>query len=281
MNPTSPIVLTTDFGLSDYYVGVMKGVILSINPNANIIDLTHYVPPQNIRQAAFILGVNHKFFPAGAIQVAVVDPGVGTQRRAILLITPDARFLAPDNGLLSHVLREYVKQPPDEPGDIQVPSQCSAYQLTAPQFWVQPLSSTFHARDVFAPVAAHLSNGILPSELGVRVQELQWLPCPVPVWLDGMATGEVIYIDHFGNLVTNFMASDLPDPTVLTVEVRTHRISGINHTFHNQDDSSDASLIALVGSHRYLEIAVPDGNAASKLGMAVGEPVRVIWETSA
>ena len=206
-----------------------------------------------------------------------MDPGVGTQRRAILLITPDARYLAPDNGLLSYVLRDYIEKPPKEPGPVQIPAQCSAYQLTAPQFWVHPLSSTFHGRDVFAPVAAHLSTGIPPSELGEPITKLQWLPCPEPVWQEGTATGEVIYADHFGNLTTNFLQADLVDATGVVVEIKGHRITGISETFHPRDGAVDAPLVALIGSHGYLEIAVPDGSAASKLGVDVGEPVRVTF----
>ena len=180
MTASPPIVLTTDFGIADPYVGLMKGVILRINPNAALIDLTHLVQPQNVRQGAFLLGNSHRFFPQGSIHVAVVDPGVGTDRRALLLETPTSRFLAPDNGLLSCIVGEYLDKAPELPGRVTVPPDVSAYHLTNPGYWLQPLSRTFHGRDVFAPVAAHLSLGVLPHELGVPVNDMVWLPIPQP-----------------------------------------------------------------------------------------------------
>ena len=146
------IVLTTDFGTSDPYVGMMKGVILTISPGAAIVDLTHQVQPQNLQQASFILGVSHRFFPPGAIHVVVVDPGVGTGRRAILLTTPAARFVAPDNGILSGVLRQHLEAPPTEASRVPVPAGCTAFELTNAQYWRPPVSDTFHGRDIFAPV---------------------------------------------------------------------------------------------------------------------------------
>ncbi|MCS5656835.1 MAG: SAM-dependent chlorinase/fluorinase, partial [Dehalococcoidia bacterium] len=154
-----PVVLTTDFGLSDPYAGVMKGVVLSINPAATLIDLTHDIQPQNIRQGSFVLSASRRFFPPGSIHVAVVDPGVGTDRMAVLLVTPKASFLAPDNGLLSGVLKEYLVTPPPDSSRVPLPSSLTAYQLTNSEYWLHPVSNTFHGRDIFSPVAAHLSMG--------------------------------------------------------------------------------------------------------------------------
>ncbi len=270
-----PIVLTTDFGLADPYVGVMKGVILRINPNAALIDLTHLVQPQNVRQGAFLLGNSHRFFPQGSIHVAVVDPGVGTDRRALLLETPTARFVAPDNGLLSCVVGEYLDGAPELPGRVTAPPHVSVYHLTNPDYWLQPLSRTFHGRDVFAPVAAHISRGVPPDELGVRANDIAWLPIPRPLADGNMLSGEVVYADHFGNLVTNITGEELGDSPNVDVQVAGRTIHGLSRTFHDGPghSSGPADLIALVGSLGYLEIAVPDGNAAAVLGVGAGEQV--------
>ena len=143
------IVFTTDFGLSDAYAGVMKGVALTINPNLRFIDLTHQIQPQNITQASFLLGLNHQFLPANAIHVAVVDPGVGTERRPILLTTPCGSFVGPDNGLLSGVISSYLNENSTDDGQIELPPCLSAIHLTNADFWRRPVSETFHGRDVF------------------------------------------------------------------------------------------------------------------------------------
>ena len=253
----------------------MKGVILGINPSAVLIDLTHQIQPQSISQAAFVLGASHRFFPSGAIHVVVVDPGVGTQRRALLLVTPTARFLAPDNGVLSHVIADYLEHPPQEPGLATLPPEVSAYQLTNQQYWLQPVSNTFHGRDIFAPVAAHLSLGVLPEALGQPVAEMVWLPRPFPERQGDTILGRVVYADHFGNLVTNISVQDLPPPTSVRVEIKGRRISRLSRSFHDPQVPAKGGLVALLGSHGYLEIAVPDGSAALTLDASVGEAVSV------
>lgn len=270
-----PIVLTTDFGTADAYVGVMKGVILTINPTATIVDLTHQILPQDISQAAFVLGTSHRFFPAGAIHVVVVDPGVGTDRRALLLVTPRERFLAPDNGVLSWIIRQHLDQPPEKEGRVLVPPGCSAYQLTNPQYWLSPVSQTFHARDIFAPVAAHLSLGVPPESLGQPVGDLVWLPPPEPTCQDNTIQGQVIFTDHFGNLITNISAQQLAGASNMQVEVKGQRIPRLSRTFQEGDSHQPGHLVALLGSHGYLEIAVREGNAAVKLEAGAGEPVCV------
>jgi S-adenosylmethionine hydrolase len=269
-----PIVLTTDFGAADPYAGVMKGVIHGINPRAVVIDLTHQVPPQDLRRAAFYLAASHRYFPAGTIHVAVVDPGVGTQRWVLLVTTPTARFLAPDNGILSYVLPRPGGPRQSGPGRHPVPPGCAAYQLTNPDYWLHPVSSTFHGRDIFAPVAAHLSLGVAPQALGTPVADLVWLPGLQPAREDGAILGEVLYADHFGNLITNISSQDLAGYTVTEVEISNRRIPRLSGTYHG-GDAPAGELVALIGSHGYLEIARPDGSAAAALGVGAGEPVRV------
>ena len=270
-----PIVLTTDFGAASPYAGVLHGVVLRINPSARIVDLTHQIQPQHIRQASFILGVNYRFFPEGSIHVAVVDPGVGTGRKALLVVTPAARFLAPDNGLLSLVLASHLKKPPGQPGLAPLPSDCTAYYLTNSRYWLSPLSNTFHGRDIFAAVAAHLSLGVSPDELGQRTREMVWLPAPQPTRHGNNLSGEVVYTDHFGNLVTNIPAQELADHESIEVEINGRRINHLSRTFHDREPEQADGLLALMGSHGYLEIAVADGSAAMILGVDTGEPVLV------
>lgn len=275
-NPaTQPIVLTTDFGLADPFVGVMKGVMLGINPAATIIDLTHQIRPQNLRQAAFVLGTSYRFFPLGAIHVVVVDPGVGTSRQALLLVTPLGRFLAPDNGVLSYVLGDHLKDPPDQAGKIVVPPDITAYALTNPSYWLHPVSQTFHGRDIFGPVAAHLSLGVPPEEMGEQARGLAWLPAPRPVVHGSGIRGEVINVDRFGNLVTNIPESALSDSGNTEIGIKGRLIKELSRTYHDGGLSAARELIALVGSNGFLEIALPSGSAALTLDADVGETVSV------
>ena len=278
-----PIVLLTDFGLSDAYVGMMRGVIYGINPAAQVIDLTHGIGPQDLRHGAVVLADSFRYFPAGSIFVAVVDPGVGTDRDAILLQTPDARLVAPDNGLLSLVCRSYDPTFGDThiPESALVPDQCRAWRLTNPDYWRRPVSATFHGRDVFAPVAAHLSSGAAPDALGEPISAIRSLPLPVPQAEGNRIRGQVVFADAFGNLITDITA-DLLDqlgatagnPNV-TVTIAGRTVTGLSHTFH---DPSGDGLRALVGSHGRLEIVVVDGSAAAMLGVSSGaELVISVW----
>ncbi len=276
MSVDRPLVLTTDFGLSDPYVGVMKGVILSINPRASIIDLTHQILPQNLQQAVFLLGTNHKFFPRESIHLVVVDPGVGTDRKAVLLRTPDATFLAPDNGVLSGVLADYQSSIPDNLDLVPVPPQCTAYQLTNSDYWRHPVSSTFQGRDIFAPVAAHLSLGIEPASVGEPLTDLVWLPVPKPAMDGQRIIGRVLFADNFGNLITNIPGSMLMGAGDVLVEVKGCRIKGLSRTFHNENDPAPGHPLAILGSNGYLEIAVRDGSAAELIVPGNSETVRVI-----
>tara|TARA_B100000446_G_C10548668_1_gene339411 strand:+ start:3510 stop:4349 length:840 start_codon:yes stop_codon:yes gene_type:complete len=275
-----PIVLTTDFGLSDPYAGVMKGVVLSINPAAYLIDLTHQIQPQNIRQGSFVLAASHRFFPESSIHVAVVDPGVGTDRRAVLLVTPTARFLAPDNGLLSGVLGDYLDTHPLNAERVNLPSSLTAYHLTKSEYWLHPVLNTFHGRDIFAPVAGHLSLGVTPADLGRPIQDLTWLPTPKPTQDGTYLLGEVIYADHYGNLVTNITVGELAGATKILVEIKGRKIQGLSQTFQSPENNNDEGLLALGGSLGFLEIAVQNGSAALVLNAGPGERVRVSFTRS-
>ena len=275
------ITLTTDFGTEDPYVGVMKGVILGINPRASIVDITHQVHPQAILEGAFAIGSSHQFFPRGSIHVVVVDPGVGTSRDCLLLTTPSASFLAPDNGLLSYIVEEGHRREaegPDEPAlgeaggsHATLPRSYVAYSLTNPEYWLHPISDTFHGRDIFAPVAAHLSLGTPAHRLGQQVHHITTLPLQEPRWEGDKLIGQVVHIDRFGNLITDIPASTLPRGTPVTIDVKGHRIPGLSHTY-----ADGGSLLALIGSHGNLEVSVKNGSAAAVLQVEVGEPVGVI-----
>ncbi|PKB63857.1 MAG: hypothetical protein BZY80_05145 [SAR202 cluster bacterium Io17-Chloro-G2] len=269
------IVLTTDFGAGSPAVGVMKGVILTINPQANIVDLTHQVDPQKVLQGARILGGSHRFFPQRSIHIAVVDPGVGTSRLGLLLTTPHGRFVGPDNGLFSNVIRGYMPHSPDADGPVPIPEGCSARILDQPRYWLDPVSNTFHGRDVFSPVAAHLSLGVPDAELGPPAEQMDFLTTPQPSIQNGEIHGEVISADHFGNLVTNITAASLSSTAVLAVGIKGRRIPGLSKTFHDHGPAVDGVLVALISSSGYLEIAVRDGSAAQYLEAGVGEAVIV------
>ena len=278
--PDPPIVLLTDFGLADAYVGKMRGVIAGISPGVPVIDLTHGIGPQDVRHGAVELAVSHRYFPRHSIFVAVVDPGVGTDRAAVLLDTPDGRYLAPDNGLLTLVCREYA--PSFGAGEASrpaaLPRLCRAWRLTNPAYWQHPLSDTFHGRDVFAPVAAYLSRGVPPDSLGEPADDIVALPLTGPRPEGNTVRGQVIFADAFGNLITDITEDALrglgvssEDPSV-TVRIAGRAIAGLSRTFHHPPGDG---LRALVGSRGRLEIVVVNGNAAHFLRVKSGEPVLV------
>ena len=286
--PAPPIVLTTDFGTSDAYVGVMKGVILGINPRATVIDLTHEIAPQNLRQGSFVLGTNHLYFPTGTIHVAVVDPGVGTDRKPIVLETPAARFVAPDNGLLSEVIKGYLATSSADSfgsGRVTLPPELQAHELTNPRYRLSKVSNTFHGRDIFSPAAAYLSLGIPCEDMGPPVRDVTYAPLPQPEVQGHILNGEVIYIDRFGNLITNIEVSALSDQRMDLRTARTQmgerEVQGISRTFHDPESTDSIQpdglqLIVLFGSNGYLEIAETDGHASESLGVGVGTGVRLV-----
>ncbi len=251
------ITLLTDFGTADAYVGILHGTILRINPAATVVDLCHEVPPQDVRAGAFILSTAYPYFAPDTIHVAVVDPGVGGERQAIAVRTARGVFLAPDNGLLSYVLaREPVQQ---------------MVQLTNSTYWLAPLSHTFHGRDVFAPVAAHLSLGVPLGDLGRATDHAMRFAIPVArADEDGTIHGEVLHVDRFGNLITNLTQELLPLGQQLQIQVAGRQIRGPAESY---SQAGEGELLALFGSSGYLEIALRNGSAATALQAGPGTPV--------
>ena len=274
------ITLTTDFGLTDAYVAAMKGVILGINPEAKLIDICHSIKPQNIPQAAFVLSTAYQFFPQKTVHLVVVDPGVGTKRRAIILRTPSADFIAPDNGVLSYVIQESSAKPAADNvnlQEIELEPGLEAVAITKPQFWRTPISSTFHGRDLFAPVAALLSLGFPPIDFGEAITSLIMLPLPQAYRRpDGSLVGHVLHIDTFGNLITNIKGSDLLlAKQSITVEIGNHVISGLSRTY-----AEGQGLLTLIGSSGYLEVSLKGGSASAFLEAEVGSEVRLRRQSS-
>jgi len=265
------ITLTTDFGLTDAYVAAMKGVILGINPEAKLIDICHTIKPQNIPQAAFVLGTAYQFFPRQTIHVVVVDPGVGTERRAIILRTPSADFVAPDNGVLSYVIQQSSTKPVgNNINQLELEPELAAVAITKPQFWRSSVSPTFHGRDIFAPVAARLSLGFPPTDFGEAITSVVMLPLPHPYQApDGSLVGHILHIDSFGNLITNIKSDDLPQPKqVITIEVGNQLIHGLSRTY-----AEGRGLLALIGSSGYLEVSLKGSSARALLNADVGNEI--------
>ena len=268
--------LTTDFGTADGYVAAMKGVMLGINPGLALVDVSHEVPPQNVPHGAFVLAEAVRHFPAGAVHLAVVDPGVGGRRKPLLLVTPDASYVAPDNGLLTHALARYgsAHDPRAEwlsPIRAPLPPGCRAFELANARYRLPEVSQTFHGRDVFAPAAAHLSAGVPPEEFGPPVTEVIWLNVPPPAEGNGEIEGRVVHVDHFGNLISNIALDDSRAGGVV-VEMEGLRVEGLSRSYEEAD-----GVLAIVGSHGTVEIAVRGGSAARQLGTGVGARVRVCY----
>ena len=278
MSGTPPIItLTTDFGVQDPYVAAMKGAILTINPAVRLVDVSHAIRPQAIDQAVFVLAAAWPYFPPGAIHVAVIDPAVGGPRRALVLRTDTATFVGPDNGVLSAALSDDVRAAAgDSPdGRVRLPAGCRAVALTNERYFRSPVSSTFHGRDIFGPVAAHLSLGVALEELGEPAEQIVALsPFRARTQPDGSLRGRVLHIDTFGNLITDVRLEDLPSETrvarTAVVEVAGRTIEGLSATYE-----PGADLRAVSGSSGYLEIAAPGGSAAALLKVDLGETVVV------
>jgi hypothetical protein len=272
MNPV--ITLITDFGLDDAYVAIIKGVILSTNPEANIIDITHSIEPENIAQAAFLLGTTYRYFPKQSVHVAIVDPGVGSERQGIILKTPSALFVAPDNGILSYVIAESFQLAVDSYQhleNVKLGRGLEAVAITDPRFWRHPVSTTFHGRDIFAPVAAGLSLGISPYEFGDKITTIHVFPLPKPFFdTQGNLIGQISYVDHFGNLISNITGTDLPQNNIV-IEAGGKYIQGISRYYAQGEE-----LMAITGSSGYLEISLKNGSAHDFLGMRVGDEIKVI-----
>ncbi len=255
------ITITTDFGIKDPYVGAMKGAILTINPGAEVVDISHLVSPQNILEGAMILEQAYSYFPKSTIHIGVIDPGVGGARRPILIETERYLFIGPDNGLFTPILtKEEI---------------IGTIHITNKKYFHRGVSSTFHGRDVFAPVAAHLSLGEEPGSFGERIDDPLLLDIPEPALKEGTIEGEVILVDSFGNLITNIDAGDIPRlPVEGTIEVtiKEARIHGLSKTYGT---GTKGRPIALIGSTNRLEIACNMGSASELLKAAAGERVEV------
>jgi hypothetical protein len=260
------VTLTTDFGEGSSYVAALKGVLLSINPAARLVDLSHRVPPQDLRHAAFFLADCLPYFPPASIHVVVVDPGVGTDRALLHVEAGGHQLLAPDNGCWTLAA--------DRLGGVT-----RARRLSEPRFWRQPVSATFHGRDILAPVAARLSLGLAADELGPLVSDWVRLPLPVPTLTDERLSGEVVFVDPFGNLLTNIPASALASFTgaPLRVHVGPHSVTRFVRTY---GDAEPGAVVALASSSGRLEVAVAQGNAARALGLGVGAPVEIMADAA-
>ena len=275
-SPPPIITLTTDFGLQDSYVAAMKGAILAINPAVHLVDVSHAIRPQAIEQAVFVLAAAWPYFPQGAIHVVVVDPAVGSRRRALALRSAGATFVGPDNGVLSAALSDDVRTAAGDspygrlPAPVGLPAGCRAVSLTNERFFRSPVSSTFHGRDVFGPVAAHLSLGVPLEDLGEPVQRIVALP-PFRARRqpDGSLHGRILHIDAFGNLITDVRVEDLPSRNAV-IELAGRTVKGVSATYE-----PGADLRAVTRSSGYLEIAVPGGSAAAVLKAGLGETVVV------
>ena len=260
----SIITLLTDFGVQDEYVGVLKGVILSTDPNATIVDISHAIPAQDITAAAHTLKASYPYFPQGTIHVAVVDPGVGTRRAIIAVLSGGHFFLAPDNGLLDPILRQA--------------KSVTIHRVDNDMLFLHPVSRTFQGRDIFAPIAGHLSKGFSLDALGpmVEMNSVVLLEEREPQLLkSGEIIGKIVVVDGFGNLITNIHARDLAglDNSQLVITAGDVAISGLADSYAQGDSQRP---IAILGSRDCIEIAVNLGNAARVLHMAVGDIIRVV-----
>lgn len=259
----SIVTLTTDFGLKDGNVGVMKGVILGIAPEAQIVDISHYISPQNVPEAALILLRSTPYFPGGTVHVIVVDPGVGTERRPIAARIGEQFFVAPDNGVLTMLLERAEER--QEPVEI--------VHLDKPQFWLPEISHVFHGRDIFAPAGGHLAAGVALHELGTTIEDAIRLDLPKPERTSQGWRGQVIHIDHFGNISTNIRYEHLGEAPDATIRIAGTEIDGMVHTF---GERPEGELVALYGSTGNLIVSVVNGSAAARLGAQVGDPIEVV-----
>lgn len=255
------VTLTTDFGLQDHYVSVMKAVMLGVNPDIRFVDVSHQIPPQDIMAGAWVVRNASMEFPPGTVHLVVVDPGVGTERNAVAVKINNQFFVGPDNGLFSLIGDEYDYE---------------AYRLTNRSFWKKEPSNTFHGRDIFAPVAAHLAGGAKLSDLGERVEELITYRWAVPISDKDGIQGWVIHIDRYGNLISN-ITSELIDNSIGESKFRIYTgntiLDEIVPTFNTVADGEPA---AYIGSSDTLEIAINKGNAQEMLGVQKGAQISII-----
>jgi S-adenosyl-L-methionine hydrolase (adenosine-forming) len=264
------VTLTTDFGINDHFVGTMKGVILNIAPDAEIVDINHAVQPFDVLDGALTIAQSYAYFPSGTIHVVVVDPGVGTARRPILLSTEKYYLVAPDNGVLSLV---YSRE-----------ERIRVRHITGEHYFLQPVSNTFHGRDIFAPVAGWLAKGVDGGKFGEEISDYVRFNAPKPKAVDARTfRGVVLKVDRFGNLVTNFTPEDVPmlfhsspPPFKLTVGKRE-----ITELHQNYSEGEPNELFAILGSMGYLEIAANRAAAAQLVGTGKGSEVSIMLESAA
>jgi S-adenosylmethionine hydrolase len=257
-SPGRIITLLTDFGLRDHFVAVMKGVMLSLNPDLTLVDVSHLIPPQDVFSGAFTLGQAYSWYPPGAIHLAVVDPGVGTERRALAVSAGGHFFVAPDNGLLTYVLRDQ--------------ETFVAYEITAEHYFRKPVSPTFHGRDVFAPIAAWISRDIPLHQLGPAVEDPVRLKIPAPVRVqDALIQASILAVDQFGNLITNLMPAEVPNTSRILAGKR--EITSFRATY---GEGLPDEVFVVPGSTGYLEISVKGGSAASVLNLKSGAQIGVV-----
>ncbi|HZS12067.1 MAG TPA: SAM-dependent chlorinase/fluorinase [Nitrospirales bacterium] len=261
----SVVTLLTDFGDRDYFVASMKGVILNINSQARIVDLSHGVRPQDIEEGAHLLSACYHYFPDGTVHIAVVDPGVGTTRRALLVTTSRYFFLAPDNGILTYALEQ-------ETGIEVRAIENKQYRLDAD-------GATFDGRDLFAPSAAWLTRGQPPGSYGPMIRDMVKLPVQAPDWKDGAMVGQIVYVDRFGNLISNLTPLQIKEVQgahrrdTVTVRIGGATIEGLSPSYE-QGEASEPH--ALINSNGRIEVYVKNGNAAERLGVGRGERISVL-----
>jgi S-adenosylmethionine hydrolase len=256
--PRSIITLTSDFGLKDPYVAEMKAVILSISPDVTIVDVTHEIEKFNIRMGAFVLASAVPYFPKNAIHVAVVDPGVGTRRRTLLVQMPQGFLIGPDNGILALAAKRQGMK--------------AVHEITNRKLMMPNVSSTFHGRDIFAPAAAHLANGTPPAKFGSRIPRIVSPQFAKIIKRKDTLVGEVIHVDGFGNIITNIGKNDLEPLNIKnTVKVTLGNTELKLKFCKTYAEAEIGSPIALIGSHDFLEIALNQGNAAKRLKTEIGD----------
>jgi S-adenosylmethionine hydrolase len=260
----SVITLTTDFGLRSGFAGVMQGVIYNLAPQAKIVEITHFVPPQDILEGAYTLSRAVPFFPKGSIHVYVVDPGVGTARRPLAARLGDYFYVGPDNGLLTPLIEEAERNR----------RLVKFIHLNRPQFWLSKISHTFHGRDIFSPVAAHLANGTPLDALGTPFTDPVRLELMQPQRTESGWVGHITSIDSFGNLTTDVPVSAIPSRTGVQFRLRGANITGLAESYGHR---SEGEVVAVVDSEDFIEIAIVQGNAAQRLDAKVGDEVEVIF----
>ena len=258
MRPT--VTLTSDFGLKDSYVAEMKAVILGISPSANIIDVSHDIEKFDVRMAAYALACAAPYFPKGTVHVAVVDPDVGTRRRPLLVQTQTAFYIGPDNGVLALATNNQGIE--------------HIFEITNPKFMLTRISNTFHGRDIFAPVAAHLANGTQPKEFGPEINRISTPKFARIVRKRNMLTGEVLHIDGFGNLITNFREEELDSMDIketVNIKIKNHKLRlKLSKAYA---DVKKKEAVALFGSHGFLEVSVNQGNAGTAFEAKRGDKI--------